>query len=308
MNNLRQLFVGLVTALSSSLLVLAAVSLALAEGGLSPTLPVLSSEVTATLANPVLDLTPQPTQPASAAATQPPVEPTRCMLPEGWTHYTIQSGDSLEGLAAQTSLSVEDLSKANCLRSTSLPVGADFYLPVVITTPTEQPPEPLPTLPPPPATATATPIPFTCSAPPAGWIIHIVQAGENLYRLGAAYGITAGYLQQVNCLNSTNIVTGQRLYVPNVPTRTPVFKATATPQPKNTDTSVPPTATATEIPTEIPTIAPTQTIETPSTPQATITDSTPPGNSGVTTPVPATQAVTPVLETPIPVGTPPATQ
>jgi len=117
-----------------------------------------------------------------------------------------------------------------------------------------------------PPTLAAT---ITACAPPSGWVRnYIVQTGDTLFRISGLYGISAVQLQRGNCLNSTIIVPGQRLWVPNVATRTftasPTGPASATPSltgtpsPSNTpapDTDTPgPTNTAppTESPTPFP--------------------------------------------------------
>ena len=83
---------------------------------------------------------------------------------------------------------------------------------------------------------------------------YIVQAGDNLYRIALSYGITYPQLQRANCMGgSTTIYAGQRLWVPNVPTRTPVPGITVIPD-FPTETSTPTqTATATSTSTSIPT-------------------------------------------------------
>ncbi|MEW5830493.1 MAG: LysM peptidoglycan-binding domain-containing protein, partial [Chloroflexota bacterium] len=109
---------------------------------------------------------------------------------------------------------------------------------------------------------------ITACAPPLGWVRnYIVQPGDTLFRISGLYGISASQLQRGNCLNSTLIVPGQRLWVPNVATRTftasPTGPASATPSPTPTGTPSPsntpapdtetPTPTDTATPTESPT-------------------------------------------------------
>ena len=52
--------------------------------------------------------------------------------------------------------------------------------------------------------------------PPAGYVKrHVVQAGDNLYRIALSYGITYQQLQRANCMgSSTTIYRGQVLWVP----------------------------------------------------------------------------------------------
>ena len=63
----------------------------------------------------------------------------------------------------------------------------------------------------------APPLPAaTPCSHPAGWVTYIVQRGDNLYQIGLKYGVTVTTLQSGNCMDSSQIYTGQRLYVPNV--------------------------------------------------------------------------------------------
>jgi len=48
----------------------------------------------------------------------------------------------------------------------------------------------------------------------AAGIIHVVQPGENLFRIGLAYGIGWEAIMQANGLTSTNIYVGESLIIP----------------------------------------------------------------------------------------------
>ncbi len=74
---------------------------------------------------------------------------------------------------------------------------------------------------PPTATPTLPPPPTNCP-PPAGWVPYIVQAGETLESLAATYQIDSATLGQANCLVTTSLPAGAVVYVPPVPTLTPV--------------------------------------------------------------------------------------
>jgi LysM repeat protein len=92
-------------------------------------------------------------------------------------------------------------------------------------------------LPPSPVTATPTltetPTPTEASqpiqktpdlvcGPPKGWVIYVVRAGDNLYKIASATVSSVGLLQQANCLGSSTIIRpGQRLFVPRLPVWTP---------------------------------------------------------------------------------------
>jgi uncharacterized protein len=136
-----------------------------------------------------------------------------------------------------------------------------FYITATVSpTPTpliEETPTPTPTL---LAVAPATvvapaPTQVVCGAPPASWVRYTVRSGDTLYGLSLTYGVSMAQIQTANCLQTTTLITGQVLYVPNVPTRTLVPTlppADATPTPESTleasATPQPEPATATSEP------------------------------------------------------------
>jgi LysM repeat protein len=143
------------------------------------------------------------------------------------------AGDTIEQIAADYQVTQTDLMAGNCLVSTTLLPGTILYIPFPTPTASPQPTK----VPQPTAPATVTPIPIntivTCGAP-RGWVIYSVQAGDTLYKLSVIFGITINQLQVANCLgSSTNIYTGQRLYVPdnrlNIPTPTRTLTRTPVP-------------------------------------------------------------------------------
>lgn len=67
----------------------------------------------------------------------------------------------------------------------------------------------------------ATPTPIPCPSPPAGWGIYTVQTGDTLSNLVVGRGTTTDQARQVNCLTSSELVVGQQLYLPLLPTPTP---------------------------------------------------------------------------------------
>jgi LysM repeat protein len=265
MQALRQLGIGVIIAIASVVLVLGGIFLSLAESLPSPatptlippTLPLSFPTPTPTATTSLPTDTATPTETPTATATVFAVQPTSCNPPSGWIRVTTSSLDTIYALAQRYKTTAENLSAANCLSSFDLPVGFVLYVP------------PVPTV-------TAVPC-----GPPAGWVrAHTVQRGDTLYRIALSYGITFPRLQSANCMgSSTTIYAGQRLWVPNVPTRTPVPGVTVTPDfptdtPTSTsaptDTSAPPTDTPTNPPpppTETFTSVPTFT-STPVTPPA----------------------------------------
>ncbi len=137
----------------------------------------------------------------------PLLTPTPCALssPEGWTIYTVQSGDALSTLAAARGISVEAVIRANCLASDDIAEGQTLYLP------------PLP-----------TPTPCAISSP-GGWELYTVESGDTLFGLATARGTTTAEVMQVNCLPSETLGVGDTLYLPALPTPTPTEPLPPTP-------------------------------------------------------------------------------
>jgi LysM repeat protein len=255
MQALRQLGVGVIIAIASVILVLGGIFLSLAESlpppatptQISPTLPLSFPTPTATETVLATVETASETNTASPTATLVVLQPTTCTPPTGWIRVTTSSSDTIYSLAQRYKTSAESLSTANCLVSFDVPVGFALYVP------------PIPTV---------TIIPC---GPPSGWVRgYTVQRGDTLYRIALSYGLTFTQLQRANCMgSSTTIYTGQRLYVPNIPTRTPVPGVTVVPD-FPTETSVP---TITSIPpTSTPTDPPPPTATDPPTPLPTFTN------------------------------------
>ena len=266
MQNLRQLGGGVIIALVSVVLVIGGISLALAEtlpsqATPTPIPPTVSLEFpTATftvasigsetsIATQTQTQTTTPFATETLFATNTLFVQASCNPPSGWIRILTASGDTVYSLAQRYKTTAETLGAANCLSSFDIPTGLALYVP------------PVPTV---------TVIPC---GPPAGYVKrHIVQPGDNLYRIALSYGITYPQLQRANCMgSSTTIYAGQLLWVPNVPTHTPVPGVTIVPDfPTATSTQiptatdVPPTATFTLVPTVAPTFTASNTPPSPS--------------------------------------------
>ena len=258
MQSLRQLGIGVIIAIVSVILVVGGIMLALAETlpppstptQIPPTLPLSFPTPTAT-GSPVLSETPTATQTATPSATNTvlntPLAPTVCTPPVGWIRLIAGSGDTIYSIAQRYKTTAENLSAANCLQSADLPAGYALYVP------------PVPTV---------TVVPC---GPPIGWVkTHIVQPGDTLFRIALSYGTTYPQLQRANCMGSSTIIyTGQRLWVPNVPTRTPIPGTTTVPEfLTSTDTSTP--IATTPVPSS--TLPPTETFTVTPSPTPTITN------------------------------------
>lgn len=155
-----------------------------------------------TMATPETGLEPA-TDATSEGETAEPVvpEPTEAVPTEDII-YTVVAGDTLGKIAERYGLTVEEIAVANNLTSVhTLDVGQQLLLPLSGEVQAETPP---------PAEAEATEAP-----PPAEEQVHIVQAGDNLYRIGLQYGFTIEELVAYNNLTNPNrLEVGQQIRIP----------------------------------------------------------------------------------------------
>lgn len=255
MKALRQMGSGFVIGAISLLLVIGGISLSLAETS-APALPPTPSPIptifVVEFASPVPSPTSPPAIPTDASTLIPSATLAQatavCNVPSNWIPITVSVNDTLYSIADRYNTTVDELNQKNCLNLQNPAPGAVIYVPAV-----------------------PTKVVIPCG-PPAGWVKrHVVQAGENLFRIALSYGIAYPQLQAGNCMGaSTTIFVGQVLWVPNVPTRTPTITITSTSTkfstPTNTATLTPdfstPTSTfvVTSSPAPTSTTAPTQTL------------------------------------------------
>jgi LysM repeat protein len=218
MQALRQLGVGLIVAIVSVILVIGGIFLAMAETlppaatptQIPPTFPQSFPSPTATttgLAVTETQASALPTMTGTASSTIAAAAPTSCTPPSGWNSITTSAGDTVYTLAQRYKTTAESLNAANCLTAADLPAGMALYVP------------PVPTV---------TVIPC---GPPFGWVrTYVVKRGDTLSSIARAFNVTYPQLQRGNCMgSSTTIYAGQRLWVPNIPPRTPVPGITTVP-------------------------------------------------------------------------------
>jgi len=121
----------------------------------------------------------------------------------GWIRYLIKPGDTLESIAAQYSVSIDNLKNWNGLRTSRINAGGslDIY------TEPEQRVRVIPTKPSQGAVKT------NGTAAEAGKT-HTVRRGETLGAIAERYGTDVAALKQANGLSSSRIDAGQRLRIP----------------------------------------------------------------------------------------------
>lgn len=155
--------------------------------------------------------------------------------------HTVQAGENLYRIAAQYGTTVQAIVAANSITNPSL-IYAGQQLIIPGTTATVTP------VPPPASTpvATATPAP-----PPATEIIHVVQPGENLFRVALKYNLATAVVAAYNGIANPNLIfVGQQIRIPTGQTAV-AAQAAATAAPPASSADVAATeATATPVPTE----------------------------------------------------------
>jgi LysM repeat protein len=226
----------------AGLLALVAVGLWQSGNGRSETAPGAEDQAPrAILASP-----PAPTD------TPPTGAPTA--VPDGAT----PPGGAIVMTATETAL--PSLTPSASPAPTGTATGTPTATPTATATST---PSPTPTAP-----ATATPVVATPTAvvcyPPAGWVIHVVQRGETLAILARSRGTSIDRIMAANCLTSSLIFAGQRLYLPPAPV---IIPPTAVP-PTAPPPTQPPPPTSPPQPTAAPPTQPPPTEPPPPPPTA----------------------------------------
>jgi len=141
--------------------------------------------------------------------------------------HIVTAGETLRSIAELYNRPVEELSQLNNLTNIDqIYVGQEL---LIIPGAEDLTPTPVPTSPPESETTTddttnsetiSTPIPtqnFVVSDDPSASIIHTVQSGETLFRIGLQYNLSVTDLAQANnLLDPTQIFAGQQLIIPGV--------------------------------------------------------------------------------------------
>jgi LysM repeat protein len=203
-----------------------------------------------------------PTATAMAVLPEPTILSGGVPVTEGGggDTYVVKPGDTLNAIAEELGVSVDDLISLNNLADPSrLEVDQVLKVPPRAgTQPTPVPGEPT-------SQPTGEPTSEATPAATAGAGEYEVQAGDNASDIADRFGVTLQELADANNMTIDDLRTlfvGQVLTIPQFPGRTP--EPTSTPEPELAPTEVP-----TESPGEAPTEAPPE--ETPQTEEATAT-------------------------------------
>ncbi|WP_420640831.1 LysM peptidoglycan-binding domain-containing protein [Candidatus Leptofilum sp.] len=147
------------------------------------------------------------TDPATEATAEPGAEatpPPETNEPRGEVTHTVTSGDTITGLSVLYDIPVDVIVAANNLTNIdSLELGQQLIIPAEGTEVEDIVPAQTPAAEatsPPPATEERT---------------HIVQAGENLFRIGLRYGFSVEELASYNNIANPNVLdVGQVIKIP----------------------------------------------------------------------------------------------
>lgn len=180
-----------------------------------PTTRLLTPVMPTAIWRATVDLTDTPLPTVSPTHTPEP-SPTPCLIPSGWVAYEVQVGDTLSSLADRHRVTIAELLDANCMSRRVISVGQAISVPGSPEAPTPTPDVAaagtltISTA----LTPTAEPSPTGC-IPPEGWTtLYVVEAGDTLYSLALAYGVTVEEIAAANCLESTFLSASQELYLP----------------------------------------------------------------------------------------------
>jgi peptidoglycan endopeptidase LytE len=116
-------------------------------------------------------------------------------------YHVVQPGETLYRIALTYGVGVAELMRVNGITDpTKVRVGTRLLIPGTD-----------------PGPAPAVPQPATMP----GERVHVVQAGENLYRIALRYGVTVASIQEANGLSDDRITVGQLLKIPSATAPSP---------------------------------------------------------------------------------------
>ncbi len=128
--------------------------------------------------------------------------------------HVVQPGETLFKIGLKYNVSWTAIQAANGLVGTNIYAGQRLVIPGVAAATGPMPPlEATPT--PPPAAPTEAPAPTDTPAPATGGVVHVVQPGDTLLKIGLKYNVSWTAIQAANGLADTRIYAGQRLTIPD---------------------------------------------------------------------------------------------
>jgi LysM repeat protein len=150
------------------------------------------------------EATPEPTEGEGAEATPEPAEATEAPATEAPAAsgegcpatYTIQSGDTLFSIAQRCGLTVDQLASANGISNPNqLSIGQELSIPT--------------------GSGAAAGTSTGTGATSGSGSVHVVQPGENLFRIALSYGLTYQELANYNNITDpASIRVGQEIRIP----------------------------------------------------------------------------------------------
>jgi LysM repeat protein len=151
---------------------------------------------------------------------------------DGQVKHTVVAGETLYRIALQYGTTVDAIATANGIVNPSL-----IFVGQVLTIPGGTAPVPTAT---PKPTGTITPT-VTPAPPPAGETVHVVQPGENLFRISLKYNLLTTIVAAYNGIANPNLIyVGQKIRIPSGAAAAGLETvATPTPQPTTAAASTP---------------------------------------------------------------------
>jgi len=148
---------------------------------------------------------------ATVGELQPTVEPLPTEEPAGETIHTVEPGDTLFKIASQYGVTIDVITSVNDIPNINqLEVGQQILIPAPGTVVLTSTPE---------GSTAETPVPpaeAPTQLPSAAGGTHVVQAGENLYRIGLQYGCSVEQMAIHNgIVDAATISVGLVLQIPN---------------------------------------------------------------------------------------------
>ncbi len=129
--------------------------------------------------------------------------------------HKVKRGETLEAIAKFYGTSKKGILLANKMKSENIEPGRVLLIPKKTPTPPEKP-----------SPVSKKPEVAKKTEPPKP-TVHAVKSGDSLFNIAKRYGVTVKNIQNLNKLNSTDIVIGQNLTIPD-PSKTvaeePIFK------------------------------------------------------------------------------------